>query len=80
MTFNIAKQLNYDLLDKKIDTYKIENNTELPYIFLNSETADEMSKYNFNNEVINCSKTIFEYMGCKVYLDDDLEYGTIVLR
>lgn len=80
MTFNIAKQLNYDLLDKMISTYKIENNTKLPYIFLNSETADEMSKYNFNNEVIYCSKIIFKYMGCNVYLDDDLEYGEIELR
>lgn len=80
MNFNIARTLDYEMLDKKIKVYECENNGDLPYIFISSETANEMTKHDFNKGIVDCSKTICRYMGCNVYLDDDLEYGEIELR
>lgn len=83
MKFQIAKEIDYEKLDKNIHLYE-EVNDESPYLFMNRETIELMSK-----DVEKLKFTAFYkmsgnaaglYKGCPIYCNDDLEYGEVELR
>lgn len=86
-------KFDYDLLHKMIVEYAAYKYQQTPYIFMNSELANDLMEYNkeyFQNDFVHqfynlrskynhsCSQGML--LGCKVYYDDDLNYGEIELR
>ncbi len=82
-------EFDYDLLHKMIIEYITYKHQQIPYIFMNSELAKDLMECNkkyLKNDFYNlrskynhsCSQGIL--LGCKVYYNDDLNYGEIELR
>ena len=92
MKFSITQGLNLEKLDQKIYGVTVQYDTN-PYIFMNKTTLDTLMNDSLVNEVevgslgenilqkYYYNQTIFgRYHGCKVFVDNDLEYGEIELR
>lgn len=95
MKFSITKGLDIGRLNRKIEeaTSKLEMlQMENPYIFMNEDTLDvfmdNLLVHEIKTDALDESiprkyynQTIFgRYHGCKVFIDNDLEYGEIELR
>ena len=76
-TFNIVKTIDLDYLDKKIKEY-IAEKEQKPYIFMNAETIKTV--FNTANIYKPYLSVCYEYEGCKVFTNDDLQYGEVELR
>lgn len=87
--------MRFSLIEKpKLHTEKLIHEIEIyqeiflknPYIFMNQNTIDEF--INMNIRVLNFTKPKYisfleskaEFHGCKVYCDNELDYGEIELR
>jgi hypothetical protein len=82
----ISTKLDLDKLQEEIYHFGFLENKQ-PYLFMNSSTMNELEKQSgsdtfndfkernrFNNSLL-C-----RYQGCKVYLDNSLQFGEIELR
>lgn len=82
--FSIIK-FDLDKLDKKLD--ECENKTgKTPYIFMSNDTANGVlfelnpscfCKHNFKT---NLNEKIGEYKACKIYINNNLNFGEIEIR
>ena len=81
--------MRFSLIEKpKLHTEKLIHEIEIyqeiflknPYIFMNQNTIDEF--INMNIRVLNFTnlESKAEFHGCKVYCDNELDYGEIELR
>lgn len=76
------KTVSYTLLDNSIAAYleDVCEEDDQIYIFMNSDTASALTlEHEFKN-ISKLSNMLFTYHGCKVYLDEDLEYGEVDIR
>lgn len=96
MKFSITKGLDLGRLNQKIEevTSKLEvHQMGDPYIFMSKDTLDVFMDNILIHEIkvsaldesiprkYYYNQTIFgRYHGCKVFVDNDLEYGEIELR
>lgn len=82
MNFSIVKDLDLEKLDKKIKEFETDYE-ESPYIFMNNDTINKMTNFNFDNYAmrgVSRSECIYKYMEHNVYIDNSLEFGEIELR
>lgn len=75
---SILKAIDYERLDKSIAHYK-EVNGENPYLFMNCETIETIAS-DIISVPFNTSKEADWYHDCRLYRNDDLEYGEVELR
>lgn len=95
MKFLITTSLDFDKLNRKIDesTTAFDGFKSKPYVFMNEDTLIELANYASKHEIATnlsnknipqlhyANQTVFgKYYGCKVFMDNDLEYGEIELR
>ena len=93
MIFNIAKKIDIELLNNKIEEF-ISNKIRQhplhdcePYIFMSPDTIEDMPKFE-NNQVHNgcfhdswnANRMVGYYNGCKVFIDPTKKYGEVELR
>lgn len=83
--FSIIKTINIDKLDNEINKYILEQNDNFePYIFMSENTASVIAQEIGVNIVDNVKplkdgiKAV--YCGYKVFIDNDLELGTVEIR
>ena len=81
--FNIAKIIDIDILDKKLNKFE-DLNGYTPIILANTETLTEICKSDFetiiiHGDVIN-KNMIKKYKGCKFFIDNEKNFGEIELR
>ena len=89
MIFNIAKKIDIELLNNKIEEF-ISNKTRQhplhdcePYIFMSPETLRDMptlDEYYLSSEETKSNRRIGTYHGCKVFIDQSMKYGEVELR
>lgn len=87
--FYIIETVNLDRILKKIDNY-INQNDYPPYLFMSKETADaiehEVAKNNpilYDASLSNKSSKdgIYgEFIGYKIYINNDLNFGMVEIR
>ena len=83
MKCSIVKTLDYNVLNGNIAIYQ-EANGEEPYLFMSEATAnailDDVNKKLLSPISFEASGYIGKYTGCKIYQNDDLEFGEVELR
>lgn len=82
MKVKITKTIiNQDKLDSTIDTYDTVHHDQIAYLIMNSDTAtivnEELGKQYFNHVV---GGPLGMYRGCKVLIDNSLEFGEVDVR
>lgn len=82
MKLSIEQELDYDKLIKEIkkflDIYKYP---EQPYLFMNQETLDEFINKNKVDQYSRYKEeTYWEYLTCRIFVLDKLDYGEIDIR
>ena len=78
-------KFDLDKLDKKLD--ECENKTgKTPYIFMSSDTANGVlfelhpSRFCKHNFKTNLDEEIGEYKACKIYINNNFDFGEIEIR
>ena len=78
------RNISIKKIDSAISQFESENGYKEAYLFMNSETAADLTAHHDFKKIKTCdfnySTSIFDYSGCKVYLDDSLKYGELMLR
>ena len=87
MSFSLIEKpkLHTERLIREIEVYR-EMVQKDPYIFMNQNIIDEFIDMNIS--VLNFTKPKYisfleykaEFQGCKVYCDNELDYGEVDLR
>ena len=85
MTVDITKRsISMEKLDAAIASFKEKKKVSNVYLFMNIDTASAMTLNHDFNELktnhLNYSTSVFDYCGCRVYLDERLKYGEVELR
>lgn len=79
----IQKRINYNKLQEMVDDYYCINMKE-PYLFMNSETVEDMVKdLGFNKDGlhgVNIGGVCEQFQGYKLFCDNTLNYGEVELR
>ena len=83
--FSIVKTIDFDRLEFEVCGYMANNCGENPYIFMNRDTADVLSDYykvtpRIGQKVSYPGSVVGEYMGNKVWINNDLGFGEIEIR
>ena len=71
-----------DKLDDAIDTYDTLYHNQIAYLIMNTETAkilnDQICEEYYSGQVLKAPLGI--YRGCKVLIDESLEFGEVDVR
>lgn len=88
--FSIIKTLDLDKLDNMIDKYICMTNKRDPYIFMSDDTvnaiADAVNPFEFDVFSIKENNTKYKngvyalYNNYKVFINNDLKFGTVEIR
>ena len=82
--FSIVRTIDFEKLDYEIGLYKATTDEMDPYIFMNKDAVYAIigaykmfSSCLYENLSDDCKGY---YRGCKVFVDNDLEFGEVEIR
>lgn len=79
MKFSIVQDLDYEKLNKAIKEkmYDLKNPS---YVFMNEETLEEFKEKEKLCPISTNKCNYFEYICCRIFVDNTLEYGEVEVR
>lgn len=83
MKFSIEQELNYEKLKEEIKKYlDLYKYPEQPYLFMNQETLEEFKEKKYLETICGTYEhpSYFQYLCCKIIIDDGFKYGEVELR
>lgn len=83
--FSIVQLINLNKIHTEINDYILQTGCSDPYLFMNEKTLEEITKeylltYSDSSLKSECKGKKGAYSGYRVFVNNDLKFGTVEIR